>query len=94
MNYREGQGLLFKLAGLFIVIIDLWTLILDFFTLKVKSALISLHYTYWMKWQYHNMYCHNCLSRELKSILGINEQYSSTKLICKCMICKHCAKMQ
>ena len=45
-----------------------------------------------MKQQYYNMYCHNCLSRELKSILGINEQYSSTKLICKCMICKHCAK--
>ena len=38
------------------------------------------------------MYCQNCLSRELRSELGINEQYSSTKVICKRMICKHCAK--
>ena len=47
------------------------------------------------------MYCHNCLSRELRSLLGINEQYCSTsvpvvpstvEVICKCMICKPCAK--
>ena len=36
------------------------------------------------------MYCQNCLSRELRS--SVNEHYSSTKVICKCMICKHCAK--
>ena len=31
MNYREGQGLLVKFGWtFFIVIIDLWTLILDF----------------------------------------------------------------
>ena len=38
------------------------------------------------------MQCQNCLSRELRSELGVNEQYSSTKVICKCMIFKHCAK--
>ena len=63
-----------------------------FFFQKHIDLLISLHYTDWMKQQYHNMYCHNCLSRELRSLLGINEQYCSTRLICKCMICNHWAK--
>ena len=60
------------------------------FLQKHIDLLISLHYTDWMKQQYHNMYSHNCLSRELRSLLGINEQlyytilqYSSTRVTCK-----------
>ena len=63
------------------------------FQKHIYLLIVPLHYTDWrLKQQYYNTCCHNCLSRELKFILGINEQYSSTKLICKCMVCKHCAK--